>query len=192
MKKLSYGEMFNLAELHKLIRNADILFWIVETEGDLAAHYIISDGHITIRIAVKKSDDTFIALKKRFNGHEPHDHVLRSTQQNKGFKVDFLESADQVVHFAHLDATYEASDTRLTYDRIDGSQIRIFVTDGWDGVYYVTIQKKYFDLLNEYEDVYAEQSNRISPLVFCGVYESESMTVLPVVTDHYPPFLADL
>ena len=195
MKNTSPGGLFNLVELHHIIRNADEMFWILEGDGDVGMRHVLCDRYMTWRVALPNDSYTNEVILKRFNGQKPAaGDALRSVRARKRYVVS--KSAAHVAMLQSiLDAepSFSAIDTGHTIDYgSEGMQIHAYYVCGWavrerD---YVFIDQKYRVCFNEVEEALANDIKRTSSLLFLGAYD-ERAVVMPVNTCK-PQFLADL
>ena len=191
MANISYGELINLTALHRIIRSAEEVYWMIEQEG-FGTRHIISDGHAIVRLAFRDDDNTYINLKKRFNGHVPGERqALLSTKYKNGCKVTFTERYDQILAILNQDAEFVLIDTLMDYVYLARKKLHIYVYLARDDMGYIQIAEQYHGLINSPYTAYAVQASRVSPIVFGDSIGEERVLIYPVNAPK-PQYLADI
>lgn len=197
MGNISIGNLFNLVELHHIIRNAPVMYWLYETVPDGSMYHVLSNGYMVWRVALPEGSSTLAIIQKRFNDHDPSAcPVLRSRRARKRYDVDEFDNRDTLLKLLHQQGRYGVIDTGITADiddcfDPDKRQIHAFCISCADARDYVFINQKYRDCIYQPDGILAVKDCRNSPLVFESMTNDERAVVMPVVSD-FPAFLAPL
>ena len=192
MKNISFGNLFDLVELHHIIRNASEMWWL--KEGHL---HILCNGYMIWKVALPDDSSTVGVIRKRFNDREPEsDMVLHSKKARKRYDVDETQNKEHLLQLLNTEAHYSVVDTGITADVDDNfdpekRQIHAFCVACADATEYIFINQKYRDCIYQPDEIYAVDTKRTSPLIFEGETPEERAVILPVNTD-LPLFLAPL
>lgn len=198
MSNVSMGNLFNLIELHHIIRNASVMYWMKETVPNGGTYNVLCNEYMVWRVALPDDSPTLGVISKRFNGYVPDDkEVLRSQKARKRYDVDYMnEKRDGLLSLLWTQGRYGMVDTGITVDvddcfDPDKRQLHAFCTSCADHSEYVFINQKYRDCIHQPDGILAVEVSRTSPLIFESTTTDERAVILPVNTD-LPMFLAPL
>lgn len=197
MSNISIGNLFNMVELHHIIRNAPVMYWLYETVPSGSTYHVLSNGYMVWRFALPEDSPTLAIIRKRFNDYNPDAFpVLRSQKARKRYDVDEFNNRDALLSLLWTQGRYDIVDTGITADMDDSfdpdkRQIHAFCVSCADAREYVFINQKYRDCIYQPDGILAVSANSTSPLIFESATTDERAVILPVNTDP-PAFLAPL
>lgn len=192
MKNISIGNLFNLVELHHIIRNSREMWWL--REGSME---VLCNGYMIWRVALPKDSSSLEVIRKRFNDREPDgDMVLHSLKARKRYDVDESHNRESLLLSLHRQGKYPMIDTGITADiddcfDPDKRQIHAFCVSCADHSEYVFINQKYRDCIYQPDNISAVEPKRSSMLVFESETSDERAVIFPVVSE-LPMFIAPL
>lgn len=192
MRNISIGNLFDMVELHHIIRNAHEMWWL--REGGME---VLCNGYMIWRVALPKDSSTLEIVRKRFNGREPEgDIVLHSKKARKRYDVDETQNRENLLSCLNKHGRYTVLDTGITADiddcfDPDKRQIHAFCVSSGSGREYIFINQKYRDCIYQPDNILAVDVKRTSLLVFESETSDERAVILPINTD-LPAFLIPL
>lgn len=165
---ISTGSLINLKKLDALIKKADVL--IVGSECGMT---YICNSHWIARLRLPEGCSTLTAIFSRL-GKMPEDGC--AIQTRNGYVSEF--ALDELKTFFTGTFYTQCHDTRLTED-FDTYELRVFLCSDEGEHCYIAIDKRYFDMLNEYARAAAQKCKKSSPILFTANYD-ECALILPV------------
>lgn len=171
MKKtnVSIGSLVNLKKLDALIKKADVL--IVGREGGMT---YICNSHWIVRSRLPEGCSTLTAIFARL-GRMPEDGCAIQTRGNNNVSEFDL---DNLKKFFSSTFYTQCHDTRLT-EVFDSYELRILLYADEGKHCYAAIDRRYFDMINEYARAASQKCAKSSPVLFTGNYD-EAALILPV------------
>lgn len=194
MRNASIGNLFNLVELHHIIRNSQEMYWARDYSTNAE---VLCNGYMAWRVALPADSPSLGVIRKRFNDREPlDDMILHSVKARKRFEVSESQNRDKLFEFIDTEGRYDMIDTGMTIDwdewfTDNKRQLHAFCVSCADASEYVFINQKYRDCIYQPDYTRAVDLKRTSPLIFESRTYYERAVILPVDTDT-PPFLAPL
>lgn len=166
---ISIGSLVNLKKLDALIKKADIL--IVGRERGMT---YICNSHWIVRLRLPEGCSTLTAIFARL-GRMPEDGCALQTRSNNNVS-DF--ALDNLKKFFSGTFYTQCHDTRLTED-FGEYELRILLYTDEGEHCYAAIDRRYFDMINEYARAASQKCAKSSPVLFTANYD-EAALILPV------------
>lgn len=166
---ISIGSLVNLKKLDALIKKADIL--IVGRERGMT---YICNSHWIVRLRLPEGCSTLTAIFARL-GRMPEDGCALQTRGNNNVS-DF--ALDNLKKFFSGTFYTQCHDTSLTED-FGEYELRILLYTDEGEHCYAAIDRRYFDMINEYARAASQKCAKSSPVLFTANYD-EAALILPV------------